>query len=278
MLVMTLVVRDELDIISDNLDFHLGSGVDFIIATDNGSVDGTAEVLQEYERAGVLRLLHEPVGGYYQSTWVSRMAQMAATELGADWVINNDADEMWWPVEGDLATTLAAVPAGIDVVRAQRWNFVTREDDDRSPIERMTVRHATSTNPEEGKPLQPKACHRAHPEATVLQGNHDADWPGKGDTVDGDGIEILHYPVRSYAQLERKILNGGVAYERSDLPEGLGLRWRGLLARHRAGEFAEAFAPFLWTDTAVAAGLAEGTLVEDTRVRDQLHRLRAAGA
>jgi hypothetical protein len=276
-LVMTLLVRDEMDIVQANLEFHLAQGVDFVVATDNGSVDGTLDLLRQYEQAGVLRVIQEPVGGYYQSEWVTRMARLAATDHGADWVINNDADELWWPVTGDLASTLAAVPAGTDVVQAQRWNFVTRPDDERSFAERMTVRHATSVNPEEGRPLQPKACHRGHPEVSVLQGNHDVDWPGRGATVADGHIEILHFPVRSYDQLERKILNGGVAYERSDLPEGLGLRWRHLLGRHRAGEFDEAFARFVWDDAAVAAGLASGELVEDTRARDLLRSRSGRG-
>ena len=37
-LVMTLVVRDEVDIIRQNIDFHLARGVDYLIAVDNGSV------------------------------------------------------------------------------------------------------------------------------------------------------------------------------------------------------------------------------------------------
>jgi hypothetical protein len=36
-LVMTLLVRDEQDILADNLDFHLAQGVDEVIVTDNGS-------------------------------------------------------------------------------------------------------------------------------------------------------------------------------------------------------------------------------------------------
>ena len=38
-LVMTLLVRDEDDIIASNIDFHLNRGVDFIIAMDNLSVE-----------------------------------------------------------------------------------------------------------------------------------------------------------------------------------------------------------------------------------------------
>jgi hypothetical protein len=35
-LVMTLLVRDEEDIVADALDFHLAQGVDQVIVTDNG--------------------------------------------------------------------------------------------------------------------------------------------------------------------------------------------------------------------------------------------------
>ena len=51
-LVMTLLLRDEEDIVRENLDFHLAQGVDRVIVTDNGSEDGTVEILREYEARG----------------------------------------------------------------------------------------------------------------------------------------------------------------------------------------------------------------------------------
>ena len=54
-LVMTLLVRNEADIVDAQIAFHLHAGVDFVIATDNRSEDGTTEILERYERAGVLQ-------------------------------------------------------------------------------------------------------------------------------------------------------------------------------------------------------------------------------
>ena len=52
-LVMTLLVRDEADIVDAQIAFHLAAGVDFVIATDNRSEDGTTDVLERYEQMGV---------------------------------------------------------------------------------------------------------------------------------------------------------------------------------------------------------------------------------
>src|SRR5437867_7726307 len=42
---LTLLVRDEIDIVATMLDYHLAEGLAPIIVTDNGSVDGTLDVL-----------------------------------------------------------------------------------------------------------------------------------------------------------------------------------------------------------------------------------------
>ena len=143
-LVMTLLVRDEEDIVADNLDFHLAQGVDEVIVTDNGSEDATLDILREYEARGVVRIILEPSDDYSQGKWVTRMARMAASELGADWVINSDADEFWWPRSGTLASTFEGLDDATGVVVARRTNFVPQPEDDQPFWERMTVRERES--------------------------------------------------------------------------------------------------------------------------------------
>lgn len=263
MLVMTLLVRDEEDVIAANLAHHYDQGVDFVIATDNASVDGTVAVLEAEERAGRLRLIHEPEDTYAQHRWVTRMARLAAAEHGADWVINNDADEFWFARDGDLASTLAAVDPDVDIVVAQRCNLVARPDG--VP---MTVRQATpQQHPGLGDgPLPPKVAHRADPDVVVRQGNHEVDGLA-GRSVDDGSIEILHVPVRSYTQFHNKIAKGGAAYERNtELPEEVGHQWRRLHALQQSGEFDAEWQKLLLSDEEIERGLADGSLVEDTRL------------
>jgi hypothetical protein len=65
-LVMTLLARDEEDILASNLDFHVAHGVDFFIATDNLSVDRTSEILRSYERRGLLHYIYQSEDDYSQ--------------------------------------------------------------------------------------------------------------------------------------------------------------------------------------------------------------------
>jgi glycosyltransferase involved in cell wall biosynthesis len=267
-LVMTLLVRDEEDILRENLDFHLAQGVDEVIVTDNGSEDGTLEIVRSYEADGVAKLLLEPTDDYSQGRWVTRMARLAATD-GADWVINNDADEFWWPRAGSLRSIFERLGDEVGLVVARRENFVPRPEDGRPFWERMTLRERESLNPL-GKPLPPKVAHRAHREITVVQGNHRVEGPELGGRVDDGSIEILHFPMRTYAQFENKIVKGGRAYARNrELPQRTGRTWRRLYETWEQGRLRDHY------DENVVGEAPSAELLEDTRLRDFLRDLRA---
>src|SRR3569623_1938468 len=109
-IVMTLQVRDEEDILEANIEFHRAQGVDFFIVMDNLSEDRTAQIARRYVDEGVAKYIFQAQDDYSQGEWVTSMARMAAVDHGADWVINNDADEFWWPARGPLKDTFEAIP------------------------------------------------------------------------------------------------------------------------------------------------------------------------
>src|SRR4051794_20611986 len=120
---MTLLVRDERDVIEANVRYHFSQGVDAIVVTDNGSVDGTREILDGLATEFPIHVIDEPSHTYEQSAWVTRMARKAA-EDGADWVINSDADEFWTADRGDLRTAFAAVDAEAGSLVCPRVNML----------------------------------------------------------------------------------------------------------------------------------------------------------
>lgn len=267
-LVMTLLVRDEEDILAHNLAFHRAQGVDYFIIMDNLSVDATPGIAEGYVRRGLARYIHQEQDAYAQGEWVTAMARLAHVEHGADWVINNDADEFWYPARGDLRSTFAEVPPGHGVVQAERHNFVpiAEYDGTRPFYESMVWREAASLNPL-GHPLPPKVAHRGSSSVLVAQGNHSVSGLGQAEVVTGL-IEILHFPLRTRAQFENKIMKGGAAYERNTtLPRGMGLTWRKLREQQTsAGGLEPYFAERVHDAARRARELARGALVEDRRL------------
>ena len=90
---MTLLVKNEEELLEKNLLFHKAMGVDAFIVTDNNSADGTYGIIEKYRRKGwVVDVIRETATGYEQKEWVDRMIWRAKTSFGADWVINADAE------------------------------------------------------------------------------------------------------------------------------------------------------------------------------------------
>lgn len=277
-LVMTLLVRDEADIVDAQIAFHLHAGVDFVVATDNRSEDGTTEILERYAGAGHLYLIREEGEDMRQGEWVTRMARLAATEFGADWVINADADEFWWPRGGSLKEVLATVPERFGVVRGCWRHFVPRPDDGSFFAERMTVRLRTPAFPGDKTTIfhaHQKVAHRADPNVTIEAGNHDATGDGLEPIRAWHPIEVLHFSLRSPSQLERKSLRDWRSWSQS--PHGSTLHQVLAYEAYRDGRLAEYYGSFAVDDQAVEQGLTDGTLAIDTRLRDALRMLREQG-
>ena len=272
-LVMTLLARNEADIVDAQIAFHLNAGVDFVVATDNRSDDGTTEILERYARAGYLHLLREAADDMRQSEWVTRMARLAATDFGADWVINSDADEFWWPVGGSLKEVLEVVPQRYGVIRGFWRHFLPRLDEEPFFAERMTIRLCTPAPPGDKWTIyhaHQKAIHRASPEVVVQPGNHDAIGDAMEPLRTWHPIEVLHFSFRSLDQLARKARGGWIHNRDLVLSEYQAQ----LYAASDRDELAAFFRRYAVSEDELERGLRDGALAVDTRLRDALRKLR----
>ncbi len=272
-LVMTLLARNEADIVDAQIAFHLHAGVDFVIATDNRSDDGTTEILERYARAGSLHLLRESGDDMRQDEWVTRMARLAATDFGADWVINSDADEFWWPRGGTLKEIFELVPERFGVIRGCWRHFLPRLEGDPFFAERMTVRLCVPAHPGDKSTIyhaHQKVAHRADPSVVVEAGNHNASGTLLEPFRTWYPIEILHFSIRSIDQMRRKAKGGWVRHPREDLVEHQ-IRLDGALRDDSLSAFVAEQAV---SDDELDRGLAVGRLARDTRLRDALRALR----
>lgn len=216
-LVMTLLVRDEGDIIERNICFHLNHGVDHIVAMDNNSVDKTTKILKKYEKHGVLTYFNQSDNTYEQSKWVSHMAKYAVEKLGATHLIHSDADEFWLAESGDLKDYL---PHTNEVYYVNSLSYLPQ-----TLLEKISGLHCVVVNPipyhaQVDRELsyryllyqsQPKIITNSN-FTQIAQGNHDVLTNKPIKRTELKGITIHHFPVRSYRQFKNKVINGGKSY------------------------------------------------------------------
>ena len=285
-LVMTLLARDEADVVEEWLRFHLNAGADFVVATDNRSQDGTTDVLERYAREGHVHLIREEGEDLRQNEWVTRMARLAATDFGADWVINSDADEFWWPRGAPLRDMLAAVPPRYGTVGAFLRMFPPRpilraEPDlggEGSFAERMTVRFSALAPINDPaslyKPIR-KVIHRGHPQIRVTRGNH-ALVDSPFDPLRGwFPIEVFHFPLRSPEQCAHKAKLQGEAFQR--IERAPTAYHANMFAALESGTIRDYYDALVVADDEVERGVESGRLVVDTRLRDALRQIERGG-
>lgn len=278
--IVTVMVRDEVDIIALMIEHHLAQGADLIIATDNGSVDGTTEVLQDYADLGVLELHHDPVFRKQQHAVVTGMARRAFTAHNADWVINADADEFWVPYDRRLTlrTALEAIPSSLDAFTVPVTNLVGPPAMRGSGIDRLLWRDQRTPGQLQaiGIFAQPTAdaVHRGDPDIVVSQGNHFVSLKSDGQPDDAFALEVLHLPWRSLEQYERRVVNTGRSYEANpDLRPSRNHHGMADYRRQLAGRLRYAFLVRLPLQQDLVAGASDGAFVYDVWLRDHLHAL-----
>jgi len=235
---MSILARDEADIIEANIRHHATLGVSKFVVTDNNSIDGTREILEQLKGEFDLTVIDEPSHTIDQDLWVTRMANLLKESNAADWVINNDADEFWLShndsqLADAVQTTLQSVPDGgsnIGVLQCNRYNLVASQEivergeyhftdnnyqvlqDWLNAKDELNLREDSTALLDQNqhviiRTLQSKVITRLDGLDSIDMGNHGA--IHQLDTLETDTIEVAHYPIRNFEQFKRKVVNYG---------------------------------------------------------------------
>lgn len=218
-LTMTLLVKNEADIIADNIHVHARLGVDNFVVMDNGSKDGTREILAELSKQYEMTVIDKPVLDYQQSNWKTEMARIARKKYAADWVITNDADEFWIPKVGDLKTELTRTGS---IIQCPRANVLfSRADFDNGAkyydqVNRVQypIRYAKGIQQQEEHlsimlgEIHGKVMVRTLGLLRVKGGNHRA-WHlwGALNQTTSQNVTVYHFPIRSKQHFFESIEN-----------------------------------------------------------------------
>lgn len=239
---MTLLVKNEEDILEQNLIFHKQKGVDFFIVTDNNSTDKTPEILRKYQEKGWIKeIIEEKATDYRQKVWVDRMVWRAKTVYKADWVINADADEFWYPASSSLKDTLQQTSANVikcamycvypeEGKNFEAWSYTV------DPVEDI-AKYDLSLYSLFARQI-PKVMHRTRGYIQISMGNHKvAMFPKRSGKSD---IRIYHYNIRGRQQFLEKMINGGKQLEQNPSKHG-GRHWRYFYGLYKEGKLNEEY-------------------------------------
>ncbi len=223
-IVMTILVKNEADIIENNIKVHHALGVDAFVVMDNDSTDGTREILEKLKQDIEIEVIEEK-GLYSQKKWMTGLAEIAKKKLGADWVISNDADEFWLPTGNRSIKEVLSFKGNILV--CHRYNMIlTNEIENHyfnsiykveNPIfydkDRQLQKEKISIVLTK---IAPKVIVNPHGLFQISGGNHSAvhirnmkdAFGRKSDRRPKfKDIIVYHYPIRSYEQFEKNIKN-----------------------------------------------------------------------
>ena len=236
-LIMTLLVKNEEDVLEDNLLFHKAMGVDGFIITDNNSTDRTLEIIRKYKEKGwVKEVIEETATNYEQKEWVDRMIWKAKTVYKADWVINADADELWYSPSGNLKTELSATH--VNVLNCEMRSVYPEEG---KPFWQWDKMVKAVSEPELYdlslyslfERQNKKVIHRATCYLQISMGNHKVTMFPKRSEF--GKIRVYHYNIRGKQHFMEKMINGGKQLEQHSSKHG-GRHWRYFYQLHKEGK------------------------------------------
>jgi Glycosyl transferase family 2 len=125
---MSIIVRDEADIIAHNIEYHRRMGVDRFIVIDHRSVDGTTEILRHFESEGILTLIRKGREIYPELLWTNALIRKAWRMHGHVWHIGNDADEFYIPPAGHTLKTYLETQIAERALGVARGNVIFSQE------------------------------------------------------------------------------------------------------------------------------------------------------
>ena len=211
------LVRSAADIVGTTIRYHLHLGFDEVLVIDNGSPDGTAEILDRLAQSNPRVRWRSDEGAYQQAELTTQLAR-EAFHAGADWVVPFDADEFWYAPSASFRDVLSNSSAG--ALRASLVHYIQVRDQSHATaggLLTMTRRAPRMIGPPdraraliEAKEIgfveamyPPKWICRASEELEFAPGSHAAaNISGTADTT--AELVCLHAPLRSRNSLLRK--------------------------------------------------------------------------
>ena len=211
---------------------HLCALFDTVVVVDHLSDDDTGGIVAGYDGQGGATVItlrsNEP--GYYQSDYMTACTRALVQSGTVDWIFFLDFDE-FLPFASRAEFHQSLVPfTKSDVIHGHWLNCVP--DDPAVPV-RSGVRVVTAETVSRYVKVAVNARRLRGREVSIDQGNHAVRLDGRPEPGIGErAVAVLHFPVVSVEQLQRKLREGVAAYDATrDGAAVNGFHWREMQRR-----------------------------------------------
>ena len=250
-LIMTLVVRNEEEILEKHIRFHHAMGVDGFIVISHKSTDKTNEILEKLKKEGlVFEIIHKDTPNHQHSVWVKDMIRLAKNKYKADWIINSDADEFYYSKDLNLKTSILKYSSlGVNILIVDsifvfpynEENFLLNEYFVTKPFQNFEIEQLGLKNDERfqeftGSQGCTKVIHNTKDFKKVSDGNHFAEMRNKKETIPSN-INLYHFHIRNYKGYENKVLRWIDSAQH--MPEGQGQHMKDMIQMYKKGTLKE---------------------------------------
>jgi hypothetical protein len=207
--VAIIAAYNEADIIDASVRHLIDQGI-FVYVLDDGSTDGTAQLVEPYVGRGVLgierlRPVGAPGSGEFALKEIVRRKAQLATDLDADWFINHDADEFRESPWGDIPLKEAirrVDTLGYNAIDFASFDFRPTDDRDHAGEDVRTAFQFYSEAAVYDR-VQIRCWKKTPCVELESTGGHDTRFDGRN--VFPVRFVLRHYPIRSQAHGQRKV-------------------------------------------------------------------------
>lgn len=215
-----LMVKDENDIIYYHLNYYKNLGFKDFYILDNGSTDGTYQLIEKFISENPQFRIHLEVDlevTYNQHQRVNKLINLAYNE-GCNWVLPVDTDELLINNQNftnfNIYEFLNNIPEG-DFIKLKWWYYRPTDNDDETEVNPFVkINHRDA----EQQSSQTKILVKWKPGMYVVQGNHLLvdEHQYKEITELSYTISYAHFWQRSLQQMIKKTTNLGEAHRNID--------------------------------------------------------------
>ena len=205
---------------------HFCALFDRVVLIDHLSDDSTADIARGYDGVAGTQVvvLRGEDPGYYQSEYMSAVANALIAEGRTDWIFFLDFDE-YLPFDDQSAFRQALVDVAMELVIHGHWLNLALVGPAGGALQEAEVVIGPSVSSFVKIALNARL---AAPGVKVAQGNHAVRLSGRDDDEIGRrAFALLHVPIAGPEALRRKVSQGTKALQDTQgKPETQGFHWR----------------------------------------------------